>query len=423
VRSGITPVLYSAPTATLSGSTTPILSAVTPNLTSPLTTTGATAITWTATASGGLASLEYRFQRRNVGTGVTTAFTAWGTASTYSWTPANTDSGTYTITANARNAGATVSQSTLTSAAFVVYALPAITGLAANQTFPFTANGTTSITWTATASGGIAPLQYQFIRYSVTSGVWTTVQAYSSANTFTWTPGAGEAGSYYIEVLVRNQGSTTYADAWLLGPGFAITSGVTVSGLTPNVTFPVATGTAITWTATATGGVAPLQYQFIRYSTATGLWTTVQAYSSTNTFTWTPGPSEAGTYYVEVQVRSNGSTAYAEASLLSSPFVINSTVSVTSLTPNVTFPIARGTAITWTATATGGVAPLQYQFIRYSTATGLWTTVQAYSSANTFTWTPGPSEAGTYYVEVQVRSNGSSAYAEAWLLGPAFIVQ
>jgi hypothetical protein len=38
--------------------------------------------------------------------------------------------------------------------------------LTANRTFPFIPNGTTLAARTATTTGGVAPIQYQFWRYS-----------------------------------------------------------------------------------------------------------------------------------------------------------------------------------------------------------------------------------------------------------------
>ena len=83
-----------------------------------------------------------------------------------------------------------------------------VANLGADVPLPTTVG--TPMTWTATATGGVAPLQYQFWRYS--GGAWTMVQDYSSSNTYAWTPGAGDVGYNAIEVWVRSAGSTS-------GPG------------------------------------------------------------------------------------------------------------------------------------------------------------------------------------------------------------
>ena len=97
-------------------------------------------------------------------------------------------------------------------------AIPTIASLTADRTFPFSADGVTAITWTAVVSGGVAPLQYQFQRYSVTSGLYTVVQNWSTSSTFSWTPTTAEAGRYFIGVYVRNAGATALqASRWTSG--------------------------------------------------------------------------------------------------------------------------------------------------------------------------------------------------------------
>jgi hypothetical protein len=78
---------------------------------------------------------------------------------------------------------------------------------------------------------------------------------------------------------------------------------------------------------------------------------------------------------------------------------------ITSFTANVAFPVSWGTPITWTAAASGGSAPLQYQFWRLRQGVG-WTLAQDYSPSNILTWTPGPSDGGTYSLQVFARSSG-----------------
>jgi RHS repeat-associated protein len=70
----------------------------------------------------------------------------------------------------------------------------------------------------------------------------------------------------------------------------------------------VSVGTTVTWTATATGTVQPLQYRFERRDDL-GNWSIVQNYGMLNTYTWTPTVADIGTNAVRVSVRNGGSTA------------------------------------------------------------------------------------------------------------------
>ena len=82
----------------------PVTSAtLTPNLASPQGT--GTSITFAAAASGGVGPQQYKFLLQSTG-GAAQIVQNWGTATTYTWTPAAT--GDYIVTVWARSAGATV---------------------------------------------------------------------------------------------------------------------------------------------------------------------------------------------------------------------------------------------------------------------------------------------------------------------------
>ena len=88
----------------------------------------------------------------------------------------------------------------------------------------------------------------------------------------------------------------------------------------------------------------------------------------------------------------------------SAPVVAQTVTSVT-LTSDVAAPQPPGTRITWTATATGGVAPVQYKWWLWD---GVAWTPRAWTASRTFVWTPtGPNSA--YRVAVWVKSAGNDA--------------
>ena len=110
-----------------------------------------------------------------------------------------------------------------------------------------------------------------------------------------------------MQVWVTRAGSVAAYEAWK-GVAFGISPPpVTVTSLTSSVPLPAPVGTPITWTATAAGGVGPLEYQFWRLD-ASG-WQIVQPYGTSSTYTWTPLPGDAGVRALQVWVRSAGSTA------------------------------------------------------------------------------------------------------------------
>jgi hypothetical protein len=392
------------------GTALPVLTSLTENVTFPVRT-GAT-ITWTATATGGTGPLTYEFWLYSASSGTWTLGQPYSTSNTYTSVPA---AGTYWIQAWVRNAGSTAAyDSWIERGSFTISPPPpTITGMAANVAFPVAAG--TSVTWTATATGGAAPYTYQFWVYSASSGTWTLVQPYSASNSYTSTPGQG---TYSIQVWVRSAGSTFAYDAWRESNFTVGTALPVLTSLTENVTFPVRTGATITWTATATGGTGPLTYEFWLYSASSGTWTLGQPYSTSNTYTSVPA---AGTYWIQAWVRNAGSTAAYDSWIERGSFTISPPPpTITGLLENVTFPVAAGTPITWTATATGGAAPYTYQFWLYSVSSGTWTVAQPYGAGNTYTLAPA---AGTYWIQVWVRSAGSTFTYDAWRGSNAFIVK
>ena len=276
------------------------------------------------------------------------------------------------------------------------------------------------ITFTAFASEG-TNVEYRFFRFSQAQGAWTTVQNYSSANAFTWTPNSLEQGNYAVQVWSRVVGSTDSFQAYQTTGIFTVSDApLTVGSLETDTALPVSTGTAMTWTAVADGGPAPLQYRFYRVREG-GSWTMVQDYGASNAYTWTPGPSDEGRWALQVWVRRATSSAAFDAYRGSGFFEVrNGPPAVATLTANVPLPAGTGQPITWRATAAGGAGPLEFRFWRVSQSTGVWTSVQNYSTSPTYTWTPTSAEQGTYALQVWVRRQGSTASYEAYLASGYF---
>jgi stage II sporulation protein D len=69
------------------------------------------------------------------------------------------------------------------------------------------------------ASGGTGPLSYKFYLYDGTR--WTAAQDWTTSSSFTWAPSA--AGTYLVQVWVRNAGSTASYDAVRSSGAFTVT--------------------------------------------------------------------------------------------------------------------------------------------------------------------------------------------------------
>jgi hypothetical protein len=376
-------------------------------------------INWTATVAGSNGTLEYRFLIQNRATSVWSEIRAYGTSNQATWTPAAT--GTYYMQVWARRVGSTAAYQVWGGSDVLTVSRTPLTVTSLTADVPLPSSTGSPITWTVRSKGGTSgPIEYAFYRFSLVTNTWQLVRAYSSSKTYTWTPAWGEQGQYTMQVWARNAGSTAAYDAWTGTNYFVITQPPVQ--LSSNTVFPVPPGTAVTWTASVAGSAANLEYAFYVYTQSTGTWTNARAYSSSNTFAWTP--TRADTYLLQVWVRRVGSTAaYDLWNGTDYLRVAPTPAQIASLTSDISLPASVGTPITWTAVASGGTArPLQYRFYLYSEGAG-WTMLRDYSTSNTITWTPGATDTGGHVVQVWVRSAGSTtATYEGWMGTTMFLI-
>jgi len=349
-------------------------------------------ITFTATPSGGQAPYQYRWAVWN---GSTWTVSGWGTANTYAWTPSSANAG-YKVEVRARSNWNTGAPESVKSMNFGIYPGVSSVNVTANKTAPQGLGGT--VTFTATPTGGQAPYQY---RWAVWNGSTWTVTAWSTSNSYAWTPGSANA-AYKVEGRVRSAWNTGAPEA-VRAVDFAIYPVVSSVSVSTDKAAPQGLGTTVTFTATPTGGQAPYQY---RWAVWNGSAWSVGAWGPSNTYAWTPGTANAA-YKVEARVRGSWNTGAPEA-VRATNFPIYLKVTNVTLTANRTAPQNAGTAITFTATASGGVAPYQYRFAVWNGST--WT-VTGWSTTNTYAWTPATPNAN-YKVEVRARSNWNSGAPE-----------
>jgi probable HAF family extracellular repeat protein len=94
-------------------------------------------------------------------------------------------------------------------------------------------------------------------------------------------------------------------------------------------------------------------------------------------------------------------------------------VSSVTLSADHTAPQVAGTTVTFTASATGGVAPIQFKWLLYDGSTT--TMIRDWSTTATFAWRPATANP-SYRVTVWARSNGNSADAPESAASMAFAI-
>ena len=162
---------------------------------------------FTAMPAGGAAPHQYKWWVYNGDAWV--PMTNWTTSNTFAWTSATANAGGR-VTVWVRSAGSTVDEAEAAAAMdFVIgggASAPAarVTSatIAANLVAP-QAPGST-VTFTATGVGGLAPYQYKWWVYN--GDAWVPATGWTSSSTFNWTPTATNLGGR-ITVWVRSSGS------------------------------------------------------------------------------------------------------------------------------------------------------------------------------------------------------------------------
>jgi len=170
----------------------PVVTITSPTTATAYTTPSAT-ITLGGTASDNIGVTQVSWVNSRGGSGVATGTTSWSAG-----IPLYGGSNVLTVTA--RDAAGNTMSDTLT----VTFTNPLrITSLTANRTAPQPVG--TTVTFTATASGGNGTYEYQWRLFNGTT--WVTKSGWSSSNTLVWTPTVA-TNVYQMRVVVRS-GETT----------------------------------------------------------------------------------------------------------------------------------------------------------------------------------------------------------------------
>jgi probable HAF family extracellular repeat protein len=389
----LTPVGNQASTVTL-----------TPSVTSP-TSVGAS-VTFTAAASGGSGSYQYKYLLRVPG-GTLATVRNYATTATWNWTTAGLAAGTYQVVVYARNAGSTKSYETYKSINYVLVSPASTVTLTPSVASPTSVGA--SVTFTAAASGGSGSYQYKYL-LRAPGGTLATIRNYATTATWNWTTAGLAAGTYQVVVYARNAGSTKSYETYK-SINYVLVSPASTVTLTPSVASPTSVGTPVTFTAAASGGSGSYQYKYLLKAPG-GTLATVRNYATTATWNWTTTGLAVGTYQVVVYARNAGSTKNYET-YSSVNYKLVSPASAVTLAPSVVSPATVGTPVTFTAAASGGSGSYQYKYLLKAPG-GTLATVRDYATSATWSWTTTGLTAGTYQVVVHARNAGSTKNYETY---------
>jgi spore coat protein A, manganese oxidase len=273
---------------------------------------------------------EYRFSVKIPG-GSYIVEQAWSRQQTFARSFGT--AGIWRVKVEARQLGGTYAQATNETVINAVSNAPVDLSLKAPIPASQTAGTPVPAKFTATGfsapdTPGPGPYEYQFslAPYPAPhSGSWsasTIKQAFSTANTWTWTPLANQVpGIFEVRADIRTAGSpalaqplfTKFVTYTVLGPKPSGVS-LSVSGNTwKQPLTPVMSQVTFTGNGSPNGGT----YEYKFTLTPPSGTVTKRDWSTTRTFNWVP-PKIAGRYTIQVEVRQVGSTATTGAKAINS---------------------------------------------------------------------------------------------------------
>ncbi|ERI94322.1 N-acetylmuramoyl-L-alanine amidase [Clostridiales bacterium oral taxon 876 str. F0540] len=233
---------------------------------------------------------------------------------------------------------------------------------------------------------------YRFWSGNLDTGEWNIIQNYSESNTVNWTP--NKPGNFRLLVQVKDKNSIhdyeqiRYQDT-------SIDSKAIAQQLTVPNELIIGKPNKISAAGTSYNG---LLYRFLICDWSVG-WKTVQDYSQSNIYNWTP--EKPGDYRILVQMKDkNSKNDYDDLVYVDKS--ITTTSNITSLTVDENVNVSRTTTIKADGTAPNGVL---FRFWIGNLDTGEWNIIQNYSSNNVVNWTPN--KAGNFRILVQVKDKNS----------------
>jgi hypothetical protein len=261
------------------------------------------------------------------------------------------------------------------------------------------------VAFIAGGQGGSGIYEYQF--WLRTGANWAIAQPYSKTSTWIWDTTGAANGTYFTQVDVRSAGSAAASEASNNVAYQIVPPAATAVTLSVEPAAPRPAGENIVFTASGQGGSGTYEYQF--WLKTGPNWAVVRPYSDNSTWIWNTTGADNAAYFVQVDVRSAGSIAPAEAAS-SIGYGIGPPTTVT-LTDNVASPQTAATPIAFTATGAGGSGTFEYRF--WLKSSGGWTVVQPYGPSAVWDWPVTGRVPGDYAIQVDVRGILSTSEREA----------
>jgi large repetitive protein len=341
---------------------------------------GTTTMNVVLTAGTGTGTISYSWEQSSTSGGPWVAAVNGTNSATY--TPPSGVAGTmyYHVIASATGNGC----GSVTSNSTKVDIIPDLTVATQPQPIIECVGGTTTMNVVLTAGTGTGTISYSWEQSSTSGGPW--VAAVNGTNSATYTPPSGVAGTMYYHVIASATGD---------GCG-SVTSNSTKVDIIPDIVISAqpqniseCLGGLIPLTVTTTGGIGTTYTWEVSTTGNAGTWS--PAPSATNSATYTPPSTVAGTRYYRVLVISAGDGCGPQTSTTATVVVVPKP-SVVVTTPNQI--VCIGAVLTMNATPAGGTGTCGIQWQSSIDAGANWSPI---SGATSNSYITPPLAANTKY--------------------------
>jgi plastocyanin len=372
--------------------------------------------------------------------GTFSAISVTSTATTFQWysnTSASTSGGTSLGAANGAQTNSYTPQATVTG---TLYYYCMVSGACGSETSTvsgaFIVNPATSIGSQSTATqtqciggtftaitvtaGGTGTITYQWFSNTIASNSGgSNLGSSNGAQTNSYTPQSSSAGTLYYYCVVHSDCGSDVTSA--VSGAFIVNPATSIGSQSTATQTQCIGGTFTAITVTASGG-GTITYQWFSNTIASNSGgTNLGSSNGAQTNSYTPQASSAGTLYYYCIVHSDCGSDVTSA--VSGAFIVNPATSIGSQSTATQTQCIGGTftAITVTASGTGTIT---YQWFSNTIASNSGgSNLGSSNGAQTNSYTPQASSAGTLYYYCVVHSDcGSdvtSAVSGAFIVNPA----
>jgi large repetitive protein len=346
------------------------------------------------TAGTGTGTISYSWQESLNGT------TGWGPAAggtnSATYTPPSTTAGTmyYRVIASATGDGC----GSVTSGSAKADIISDLTIQTQPTPIVECVGGTTTMSVVVTAGTGTGTVSYVWEQSANGTTGWGA--ALGGTNSATYTPPSTTAGTMYYRVIVSSTGN---------GCG-STTSNATKVDIIPDLTIQtqpspivecVGGTTTMSVVLTAGTGTGTISYLWEQSANGTTGWGA--ALGGTNSATYTPPSTTAGTMYYRVTASATGDGCGSVTSGSTKVDIIPDLTIQTQPSP-ITECVGGNTSMSVVLTAGTGTGTISYSWEQSANGTTGWTT--ALGSTNSATYTPPSTTAGTMYYRVIASATG-----------------